>query len=37
MKKVNPSIQREMATQLGVSQSTINSIIKTALHAKLKK
>ena len=37
IKRVNPPTQREMATELGVSQSTIHRIIKNTLQAKLRK
>ena len=37
IKRVNPPTQREMATQQGVSQSTIHRIIKNTLQAKLRR
>ena len=37
IKRFNPHTQREMATQLGVSQSTIHRIIKNTLQEKLQK
>ena len=37
IKRVNPPTQREMATQRGVSQSTIHRIIKNTLKSKTAK